>query len=148
MTATEFFSQLILDLALPGGIPSNGARPTPSLTTTAATIDSAAVVANYKLLAQNLIFAQQRLANIEGVLAQITVSNVINEIAFRVASPSAKPADIFGFVPFIAMASGVAANLAALETALTAQIVTPAQTELNNFVTLYQSTLTAAGIST
>jgi len=78
MTATEFFSQLILDLALPGGIPSNGARPTPSLTTTGATIDSAAVVANYKLLAQNLIFAQQRLANIEGVLAQITVSNVIN----------------------------------------------------------------------
>jgi len=51
-------------------------------------------------------------------------------------------------VPFIAMASGVAANLAALETALTAQIVTPAQTELNNFVTQYQSTLTAAGIST
>jgi len=147
MTVTDLLKTLLNDLSN-GGIPSNGPRPTPNLTTTAGTIDAAAVVAYYGGLSNDLILAQEKLAAVEGKLAGITVSNLISEIAFRVSSPSAPPDEILNLIPAIAAASALVANLDDLETALEAAITTPRQSEVTNFIAKYGATLNAAGIST
>ena len=105
------------------------------------------ILGTYQELCDKLVLANQKLAATQAILAKITVVNTINEIVLQFGGPGSSASTLLDLLEHLGTAAAVEANLAALETALSTAIVTPAQNSLNSFVAKYQTFLQSHGIN-